>query len=103
MSPFNEADGEYGFRVTSPAETICVGVSLRRNGKAILNAYFSGGRTALASRSLLAAVARQPLMTWKIIAGIHFEALRLWMRGLKLHRKPAFPGLTVHRTERLER
>lgn len=103
VSPFNEADGQYGFRVTRPGERICVGVSLRRDNRAILNAYFSGSRTGLTSRSLLSAVARQPLMTWKVIAGIHFEALRLWMKGLKLRRKPEFDGLTVHRTERLER
>ena len=52
---------------------------------------------------MLAAVLRQPLMTWKVIAGIHVEALRLWMKGLKLHRKPGFDGLKVHRTEELER
>ncbi len=103
VSPFNEADGEYGFRVTTPGESICVGVSLRREGKAILNAYFSGSRTSLTSGTLLSAVARQPLMTWKVIAGIHFEALRLWMKGLKLRRKPRFAGLTVHKTERSER
>jgi DUF1365 family protein len=103
VSPFNEADGEYGFRVTRPGESVCVGVSLRQDNKAILNAYFSGSRTGLTSRSLLSAVAHQPLMTWKVIAGIHFEALRLWMKGLKLRRKPSFGGLTVHRTERLER
>ena len=40
VSPFNQADGDYGFRVTLPAETACVGVSLRREGQAILNAYF---------------------------------------------------------------
>ncbi|WP_108879859.1 DUF1365 family protein [Anderseniella sp. Alg231-50] len=103
VSPFNEADGEYGFRVTTPDDNVCVGVSLRRAGKAILNAYFKGSRTRLTSRSLVSAVARQPLMTWKVIAGIHLEALRLWMKGLKLRRKPGFAGLTVHRTERFER
>ena len=103
VSPFNEADGEYGFRVTTPGESICVGVSLRREGKAILNAYFSGSRTRLTSGTLLSAVARQPLMTWKVIAGIHFEALRLWMKGLKLRRKPRFAGLKVHTTERFKR
>lgn len=103
VSPFNETDGEYGFRVTTPGETICVGVSLRREDKAVLNAYFSGSRTRLTSAALLSAVARQPLMTWKVIAGIHFEALRLWMKGLKLRRKPGFAGLTVHTTERIER
>lgn len=96
VSPFNQADGDYGFRVTLPGETACVGVSLRREGKAILNAYFKGQKTGLTSRALLSAVARQPLMTWKIIAGIHFEAFRLWMKGLKLHRKPVFGGLKVH-------
>ena len=103
VSPFNEADGEYGFRVTTPGENICVGVSLRREDTAILNAYFSGSKTKLTSRTLLSAVARQPLMTWKVIAGIHFEALRLWMKGLKLRRKPGFGGFTVHTTERFKR
>ena len=103
VSPFNEADGDYGFRVTVPGDSVCVGVSLRRDNKAILNAYFSGRRTRLTSGSVLAAVLRQPLMTWKVIAGIHVEALRLWVKGLKLHRKPGFDGLKVHRTEEPER
>lgn len=98
VSPFNQPDGDYGFRITRPGETACVGVSLRREGKAILNAYFNGQRTRLTSRALFMAVARQPLMTWKVIAGIHFEALKLWMKGLKLHRKPAFGGLKVNGT-----
>ena len=78
-------------------------VSVEDEDKAILNAYFSGSRTRRTSRTLLSAVAHQPLMTWKIIAGIHFEALRLWMKGLKLRRKPSFAGLTVHRTKRFKR
>ncbi len=103
VSPFNQTDGDYGFRITLPGETACVGVSLRRQGKAILNAYFKGEKTELTSAGLLSAVARQPLMTWKIIAGIHFEALQLWLKGLKLHRKPVFGGLKVHGTERFEK
>jgi len=103
VSPFNQTDGDYGFRITLPGETACVGVSLRRQGKAVLNAYFKGQRTKLTSRALLTAVARQPLMTWKVIAGIHFEALRLWTKGLKLYRKPVFAGLKIHGTGRLEK
>lgn len=103
VSPFNEADGDYGFRITPPGETICVGVSLRRDKTAILNAYFNGHRSELTPETVLSAVAHQPLMTWKVIAGIHYEALRLWIKGLRLHRKPKFDGLKVHGTERLER
>ena len=96
VSPFNKPDGDYGFRITRPGKTACVGVSLRRGGKEVLNAYFHGRRTLLTSHTLFMAVARQPLMTWKVIAGIHYEALKLWMKGLKLHRKPVFGGLKVH-------
>ncbi len=100
VSPFNEADGDYGFRVTLPDDHISVGVTLRRAREPVLNAYFSGRGTPLTSAALLKAVIRQPLMTWKVIIGIHFEAGRLWLKGLKLKRKPAFDGLKVHRTER---
>jgi DUF1365 family protein len=36
-----------------------------------------------------------PFLTLKVIGGIHVEALRLWWKGLKLHRRPAGPNHTV--------
>lgn len=97
VSPFNDVDGEYGFRITKPGDMISLGVSLRHGGEAILNATFSGTGQPLTNRTLLMAVLHQPLMTWKVIAGIHFEALRLWLKGLKLKAKPAFNGLRLHK------
>jgi uncharacterized protein len=84
VSPFNPVDGSYGLRVSVPGEQLSVGVSLRRNGAPILKAYFNGQRRQLTSWSLLAVAIGFPFMTLKVVAGIHWEALKLWLKGLKL-------------------
>jgi uncharacterized protein len=35
------------------------------------------------------------MMTLKVVAGIHWEALKLWLRGARFHRKPEPPGLEI--------
>ena len=43
---------------------------------------------SLADPALLAAWARHPLLTLKVVAGIHWEALKLWRKGVKYRPKP---------------
>lgn len=45
----------------------------------------------LTSASLLGLTARIPFLTLKIIAGIHWEALKLWLKGARYVRRPAPP------------
>jgi uncharacterized protein len=84
VSPFNKVEGHYGLRVTAPGATVAVGISLSTQAGPILKAYFTGQRRPLNNRSLLGVLAAFPLMTLKVTAGIHWEALKLWLKGIKL-------------------
>ncbi|MBI1383874.1 MAG: DUF1365 family protein [Rhizobiales bacterium] len=93
VSPFNEAHGRYTFHVEAPGERVVVGVLLRDGAGPLLKAHFAGDRRPLTDRVLLALLVRRPLMTLKVMAAIHWEALRLWLKGMKLvRRRPAAAG-----------
>lgn len=91
VSPFFDTAGEYRFRLTRPARRLSVGIDYYRDGERALYAGLTGRGRSLTDRALLAELARTPLMTFKVIAMIHWQALRLWLRGLPVHRKPAPP------------
>lgn len=89
VSPFSDNDGTYSFHVRPPGETVAVGVLYRCQGEAVMRAHFAGERLALTDAALLRLAVAVPFMTLKVIAGIHWEALRLWLKGLQL--RPRVP------------
>lgn len=91
VSPFNDIEGGYRFRVALPDEAIAVVINQHDDAGPLLHASFKGRRAALSDRALAAAFVRYPLMTVKVIAGIHWEALRLWRKGLGIVRRPPPP------------
>ena len=87
FSPFIEMDCEYNFRVLKPSNTISVIIDQRdKNGK-LLYASQDGIAQELNEKNLLFSYISHPLMTFKIIAAIHYEALKLWIKGIKLVKK----------------
>jgi DUF1365 family protein len=60
-------------------------------GRPVLAATFSGDGAPVTNAGLCRCLLRFPLLTWKIIAGIHFEALRLWLKGAPFFRSPPPP------------
>ena len=91
VSPFNTASGHYAFRVGPPGDDLVLAVTLRDGDGPKLKALFCAARQPLTDRGLLAALASVPTLTFKIMAGIHWEALKLWLKGLKLVARPAPP------------
>jgi uncharacterized protein len=85
VSPFLSLDCRYDFHIVPPGENVVVAIRESENGAPVLNAVFSGSRRALTGRNLASAVLRHPLMTLKIVAAIHFEALRLWLKRVPTH------------------
>jgi len=87
VSPFIEMDCEYNFRVLNPSNTISVIIDQKdKNGK-LLYASQDGIAQELNEKNLLFTYISHPLMTFKIIAAIHYEALKLWIKGIKLVKK----------------
>jgi len=103
VSPFLGMDLHYRFRVAPPKGAVSLGVSVHGNADdaAVLNARFDGVRQPLTDRRLLTLLFTHPLLTLKVVAGIHWEALRLWFKGARLHRRPEPPpaAMTVVRPE----
>lgn len=91
VSPFNNVDGRYAFHVTRPGPTMTIGVALKTEGQPLLRTHFRACRTELTDLSLLKMLFAYPMMTAKVMVAIHWEALKLWRKGLKLKSRPKPP------------
>ena len=91
VSPFLPMDMQYAFTVRPPGETIMVAVSARTGEGPMINTALMGTYRALSDARLLALFFSLPLLTFKVIGAIHWEALRLWLKGIGLFATPAPP------------
>ncbi|MGV8839693.1 MAG: DUF1365 domain-containing protein [Bauldia sp.] len=90
VSPFLPVGGRYRFRIDPPGEDVGLVIGLDDAEGPLLTASFRGGRTELGDGALLRALFAYPLMTLKVIAGIHWQAFRIWRKGIAyLHHAPA--------------
>ena len=87
VSPFIEMDCTYFFRILKPTEKISVIIDQYQTNEKILYASQDGKRTAFTSSELIKSYLRHPLMTFKIIVAIHFEAFKLWTKGIRFVQK----------------
>jgi DUF1365 family protein len=91
VSPFMAMDATYHFHITSPTDRLTVFIDQHDDKGSLLKASFSGHSKVLSDESLLSLLLRYPLMSVKVIGGIHWEALKLWRKGLKIFTRPAPP------------
>ena len=88
VSPFNDVSGGYRFAVRPPSDKIALSIDQHDADGHLLQAAFAGKRHELTDRSLLRLLLVYPLLTLKVVAGIHWEALKLWLKGVPLHKRP---------------
>lgn len=86
VSPFLPDLGRYRFDILPPDNAVTIAINLADAEGPLLTATFRGERRPLTDRGLLLCLIRYPLMTLKIIAGIHWEALKLWRKGIRFNR-----------------
>lgn len=95
VSPFLDMNLSYAFRIDPPTDNLRVGIIASDAEGPVLCAAQTGVRRPLNDRELLRAFLAYPLLTLKVIAGIHYEALRLWLKGIGLRPRPAPPERSV--------
>jgi uncharacterized protein len=92
VSPFLDMALTYEFRIAIPDERISVGIRVGAEDGPMFNAALVGLRKDLTDLALMRICFRMPAITLKVIAAIHWEALRLWLKGMRYRPKPAAPG-----------
>lgn len=95
VSPFMEMGLTYAFRVTMPDESLTLGIDAADAKGPMLFAAFAGRRKPLTDARLLAAFVSHPLLAARVVGGIHWEALKLWWKGMRLRPRPAPPADAV--------
>lgn len=93
VSPFNDLAMRYLFRLRPPGESVTLRILETDEAGPVLAASFAGVRADLTSATLLKTCMTLPFMTLKVMAGIHWEALRLYIKGMRLVARPKPPEL----------
>jgi len=95
VSPFMDMNLHYDFSVQPPDKTLRIRITVSDAQQTLLTAALTGRAAALDDSALLRAAITYPLLTAKVMAGIHWEALRLWLKGMRLKPRPAAPAQAV--------
>jgi len=88
VSPFVQMAMRYHFRITPPGECVRLRILETDRDGPLLSATFNGRRHPLTTTSLIRSFFALPFVTLKIVAAIHWEALRLWLKGARLAPRP---------------
>lgn len=95
VSPFMDMAVTYAFRLRPPEEELSVGILASDGEGPVLSAIHTARRRPLTDRALAAVFLAYPLLTLKVVAGIHWEAMKIWAKGVKLRHRPPPPDLPV--------
>lgn len=92
VSPFFEVAGTYRFQFDTSPEATLIRIDYEDAQSRLLLTSVSGVAAPLGTRTLLGALARHGWMTFAVIARIHWQALRLWLKGVPFFSKPVPPA-----------
>ncbi len=92
VSPFFDVSGTYRFTLRAPGETLGVTVESLQDGARQHMANIRARRLPATSANLLRLALRNPFSTLGVVAGIHWQAARIWLRGAGYRPKPTPPG-----------
>lgn len=93
VSPFMPMDQAYTWWFSDPAETLSVRMDVHEAGSRDFHATLTARRLPLTAASLRSVLVRYPLMPARVLALIHWQAVRLWLKRTPFYGKPPFvPG-----------
>lgn len=97
VSPFCDVSGSYAFRFRVGEDASHIGIDYRDPEGALLLTSVWGEAKPYSTGNLLRAFFLYPWMTFGVIARIHYQALKLWWKGVPFFSKPAPPGQELSR------
>jgi DUF1365 family protein len=102
VSPFCDVRGDYHFRFLFPQDSnskrnVVCRIELHEDGAPLINTSISGLTQPLSKGALYLAFLRYPLMSLGVIGRIHWQALKLWLKGVPFYSKPKPPELEITR------
>jgi uncharacterized protein len=92
VSPFLEMDCEYQWTFTEPRDSLLIQTNSLRAGQPVFDATLKLEAQEWSARNLHRVLLRHPWMTLKVIAGIHWQAVRLWAKNVPVVHHPG-PGI----------
>ncbi|NEI72602.1 DUF1365 family protein [Rhizobium lusitanum] len=91
VSPFMDMDLRYAFHVLPPADHLSIRIDTLDNDGLVMTARHLARRKRLTDAALLGAFVAIPFLTLRVVGGIHWEALKIWLKGMRLRARPAPP------------
>lgn len=88
VSPFMAMDVDYDWLLTMPGDDLVVRISTSADSARFFNATLVLKREEISGLSLASTLLRYPLMSFKVVFGIYWQALRLWLRGCPIYTHP---------------
>lgn len=95
VSPFLAVEGEYRFRFQLHPQRRTVRIDYRMHGRTVLMTALTGEARPLAATPLLQTLATLGWATALVVLRIHWQALRLWLKGIRFHKKPIPPSREI--------
>ena len=90
VSPFQPVEGAYAFVFDVDAEKVTIRIDYSA-GKGGLIATLAGRRKPLTSATILSTLARRPFGSRRVLALIHWQAIKLWWKGARYRVRPEPP------------
>ena len=84
VSPFIEAEASYRFSLNDPGDQLDVRIAERNQNGALLAAVLQGNCRPLTDYQVLIQSFKNPFLPHKVIFSIHYQAFKLWMKGLEI-------------------
>ncbi|MCX7305983.1 MAG: DUF1365 domain-containing protein [Hyphomicrobiales bacterium] len=91
VSPFMDIGMQYEFRTVLPGERIAVAIRGSDADGTLIHTSLAGSAAPFNSGNLARGLLIYPLQTFKVTAAIHWHAMRLWLKGVRIRPKPEPP------------
>ncbi|MCB5943924.1 DUF1365 domain-containing protein [Acidocella sp. KAb 2-4] len=95
VSPFMDMQLRYSFSLQPPGAGVGLHIAVEDAEGVVLHATLAGKRQELTDAALLRLALTQPFLGVKVLAAIHWQAVKIWLKGIALRPRPPAPAAPV--------